>query len=397
MTGITNVDELLSILNTSESILRYNSQIEEDISQNGGTVLYSYNNIIIASEINDALFAELQKNTYIEYIKDLPLKKYGDINYSLINQLDISKINISEITTETIDNETIENITNIDINTTDSNVDGVSGKSKKSLLKNKTNDSINISTSKAPPIITNTGLTLSVMVNEWFTYPIIVDGTLPFKYDFYTNNFNGELTLYNYILSGITNDSGVYNIDIKVTNNYGYDQKTLILTVQDVVKIINSNLNVYNKIGTYFSYPIETSGDSPKIYTVSNLPTELILTDNVISGIFISGGTYDMTLIVSGTTSSDSKQLIVNVGNIPIINSSSEIYSQQYSDFNYAITPSGITYNIIGILPEGLIFNVNTISGNPIYTGITNLKMKATNPYGTTLKDLKITIYNMGE
>lgn len=396
MTGMTNVDELLSILNTSESILRYNSQIEEDISQNGGTVLYSYNNIIIASEINDALFTELQKNTYIEYIKDLPLKKYGDIDYSLINQLDISKIDISGITTETINNKTIETITNIDINT-DPNIDGVSGKSKKSLLKNKINDSINNSSSEVPPTITNTGLTLSVMTNEWFTYPILVDGTLPFKYEFSSNNFNGELTLNNNILSGKTNNSGIYNIIIKVKNNYGYDQKILTLTVQDAVKITNSNFNVYNKIGTYFTYPIETSGDSPKIYSVLNLPTELTLTDNVISGVFTSIGTYDMTLIVSGTTTSDSKQLIVNAGNIPIIDSPSEIYCQQYSGFTYTITPSGITYNIIGILPEGLKFSVDTISGTPVYTGITNLKMKATNPYGTTLKDLKITIYKIGE
>jgi hypothetical protein len=397
MTGMTNVDELLSILNTSESILRYNSQIEENISQNGGTILYSYNNIIIASEINDALFDELQKNTNIEYIKDLPLKKYGEIDYSFINQLDISKLDISGITTETIDNKTIESVTNINTNAKDSSIDGVSGKSKKSILKNKTNDSINNSTSETPPTITNTGLTLSVMVNEWFNYPILANGTLPFKYEFSSNNFNDELTLNNNILSGKTNNSGIYNIIIKVTNSYGYDQKILTLTVQDAVKITNSNLNVNNKIGTYFSYPIETSGDSPKTYSASNLPTELALTDNVISGIFTSGGTYDIILIVSGTTTSDSKQLIVNVGNIPIIDSSSEIYYQQYSGFTYTITPSGVTYNIIGILPEGLMFSVDTISGTPIYTGITNLKMKATNPYGTTLKDLKITIYKMEE
>lgn len=383
MTGMTNVDELLSILNTSESILRYNSQIEDDISQNGGTVLYSYNNIIIASEISETLFTELQKNTYIEYVKDLPLKKYGEIDYSLINQLDISKINISGITTETINNKTIDNITINKVK--NSSVDGVSGKSKK--LKN----------TETQPTITNTELILSTMINDWFTFPILVNGTLPLKYEFSSNNFNGDLILNNNILSGKTNESGIYNIIIKVINNYGYDQKTITLTVQDVVKITNSNLNVNNKIGTYFSYPIETSGDSPKIYTVSNLPTDLTLTDNIISGVFTNVGTYNMTLIVSDTTSSDYEQLTVNVGDIPIIDSPSEIYCQQYSGFSYTITPSGISYNIIGILPEGLMFNGNTISGTPIYTGVTNLKMKATNPYGTTLKDLKITIYKMGE
>ena len=39
-------------------------------------------------------------------------------------------------------------------------------------------------------------------------------------------------------------------------NRIKIHNKTLTLTVQDAVKIINSNLNVNNKIGTYFSYPI---------------------------------------------------------------------------------------------------------------------------------------------
>lgn len=383
MTGITNVDELLTILNTTESVLRYNSQIENNILQNGGTVLYSYNNIIIASEISESYFIELQKNSYIEYIEDLPLKKYGEINYSLIDQSDVSKMTNTEIINSNI-------VTNTDDNT---KTDGVSGKSKKDILKNVANNIISSGTSGIPPTITNTGLTLNVLINDWFSYPILANGTLPIKYEFNTNN--KDISLYNNILSGCTNKSGVYDIIIKVTNNYGYDQKKLVLTVYETVKITNSDFNIYNKLGTYFSYPIESTGDSPKIYSVPDLPSNLILTDNVISGIFTSGGTYNMTLIVSGVTTSDSKQLSVDVGNIPIITSSGEVYCEQYSGFTYTITPSGTTYNILGILPEGLIFNVDTISGIPIYAGVTNLKIKATNPFGISLKDLKITIYQI--
>jgi hypothetical protein len=384
MTGITNVDELLTILNTTESVLRYNSQIENNILQNGGTVLYSYNNIIIASEISESYFIELQKNSYIEYIEDLPLKKYGEINYALIDQSDVSKMTSNtEIINSTISTNTDDN----------KKTDGVSGKSKKDILQNVANNTISSSASGISPIITNTGLTMNVLINEWFTYPILANGTLPFKYEFNTNN--NDILLYNNILSGNTNKSGVYDIIIKVTNNYGYDQKKLVLNVYEKVEIINNEFNVYNKIGTPFTYQIDSTGDSPKTYSVLNLPSELILTDNIITGVFTSSGTYNMTLIVSGITTSDSKQLTVNVGVPPIITSLGEVYCEQYSGFTYIVTPSGTTYNILGILPEGLIFNIDTISGIPIYAGVTNLKIKATNPFGVSLKDLKITIYQI--
>lgn len=96
-TGATNINELIDLLNISDTILRYNSSIEYDINKNGGTVIYSYNNIIIASEISEELYNELQKNPYIDYIESLPLKKYGEVDISLIDQFDTSKITTIEI------------------------------------------------------------------------------------------------------------------------------------------------------------------------------------------------------------------------------------------------------------------------------------------------------------
>jgi hypothetical protein len=95
-TTVTSIDELIKSLNISTNILRYNSEVETSVKQNGGTVLYSYNNIIIASEISESFYNELQKNPYIDYIESLPLKKYGDVNTDLINQLDVSKIFIGD-------------------------------------------------------------------------------------------------------------------------------------------------------------------------------------------------------------------------------------------------------------------------------------------------------------
>ena len=105
-----------------------------------------------------------------------------------------------------------------------------------------------------------------------------------------------------------------------------------------------------------------------------------------------------MTLTVYNSTSTDSEILTIVSGDSPVITSSGEVINEQYSNFNYVVTSnpiSGVTYNLIGILPEGLLFSIDTISGIPIYDGEYDLKIKATNAFGTTLKDLKIIIYGI--
>lgn len=87
-----SIEKILEMINISNDILSYNSSIIDSIQQNSGVVLYSYNNIIIASNISDEFLNELQKNPNIEYIQNLPLQKYGSVDYSLINQLDIQNL-----------------------------------------------------------------------------------------------------------------------------------------------------------------------------------------------------------------------------------------------------------------------------------------------------------------
>lgn len=87
-----SIEKILEIINISNDILSYNSSVIDSIQQNSGVVLYSYNNIIIASNISDEFLNELQKNPNIEYIQNLPLQKYGSVDNSLINQLDIENL-----------------------------------------------------------------------------------------------------------------------------------------------------------------------------------------------------------------------------------------------------------------------------------------------------------------
>ena len=395
MTGTTNIDELLSLLNSSDillnasdTILRYKTSIEDDVKVNGGTVIYSFNNIIIASEISEDFFVKLQANPYIDFIGDLPLKKFGNVSSDLLDQLDISKlfINTSGVTSAIVNPS--------------SSVDGVSGKSRVPAIQNIINGlPAPIPTLQGlPPVILNTGLTLSIATNTGFTFPLFVDGTTPITFNFVRPaNYVGQLSLQNSnTLIGQVTNVGTYNITITATNGYSVDTKILTLNVFENIKITNTNLKVYSKIGTQFNYAIETLGTPPISYSAIGLPSGLTLNNNIISGIFNSANTYNITITATGQTNSDSKILTITSGSPPIITSSGQTSSPQYTGFTYTITSlnstGDTTYNIIGILPTGLEFNGKTISGIPIYTGPYSLEIKATNPFGTTLKDLNITI-----
>ena len=391
MTGTTesSINDLITLLNVSDTILRYNSDIETSIRAHGGSVIYSYNNIIIATEISDVLYSELQKNTTIEYIQDLPLKKYGDLDLSLIDQLDLSKIYIGDTGSTIISNST-SGTGGISIdNVVTSGTDGVSGKSKPVATSGIGN----------APIIINDNLTLTATTSDTFSYTILVDGTATLQF-IRPSNYNGTLQLQNgNTINGQSTSDGVYNIVFKAMNNNGIDTRVLVLTISEPVKITNTTFKVSNKIGSQFSYTILSEGSFPKDYYVTPIPSGITLNNNVLSGIFLSAGTYNMSMTVTGLTNSDTKNLIVNVGNPPIITSSDNISSEQHVYFMYEITStpdSGVTYNIIGSLPEGLSFKVNKITGKPKKTGVKNVTIKAINSFGQTTKNLSITIYQMG-
>lgn len=55
----------------------FNPEISNQIKEDGGTIIYSSGNIIIASEISVELYRELIKSPYIESMESLPLKRYN--------------------------------------------------------------------------------------------------------------------------------------------------------------------------------------------------------------------------------------------------------------------------------------------------------------------------------
>lgn len=65
--------------------LTYTTEIKNEIVKSGGTIVFTKDNIILASEISEAQYRELLKNIFIEKIDVLPLKRYGNegIKYTI--------------------------------------------------------------------------------------------------------------------------------------------------------------------------------------------------------------------------------------------------------------------------------------------------------------------------
>lgn len=368
-TGVTNINELIELLGISEELLRTNTIIESEITKHGGKVVYSFNDIIIASEISDETYGELQKNPFIDSIYEVPLKRYGEIDINLIDQLDVSKLpkNIS--------------------------ANGSSGTSGTSGTSGITPGY----TVGAAPVIVNTILTLTAITNEWFEYNLIATGATPIQFGIIPNIY-GPISINGSLIKGLSSKDGTFDIIMTATNSVGVDSKTLTVQVGQKPKI-TSDLFRTASIGKSFSYEITSSGTAPKTYTIPWLPSGLYQNENIITGIPSETGTTNIVLGISNSYGSDSKTLVLTVGGQkPIITSASSKSVEEYSDFEHTIIASGdqpITFSVIGTLPEGLTFAVDTISGTPTVPGVKKIKLKAINAYGYNEQDYTITITNM--
>lgn len=88
----------------------FNPEISNLINNEGGTVIYSSGNIIVASEISDELYRELLKSPYIETLEVLPLKRYSvtqktDIPTITVNNQSVAFEDISTTTEDNTENQ----------------------------------------------------------------------------------------------------------------------------------------------------------------------------------------------------------------------------------------------------------------------------------------------------
>ncbi len=166
--------------------------------------------------------------------------------------------------------------------------------------------------------------------------------------------------------------------------------------------VITSSLAVSRVNGTAFNYEI-TADNGPHTFSASPLPSGLSLSGAVISGTTPAIGSYSITLTATnGTASTDTKVLVLTSNNAaaPIISGSLTANGVVGQFFTYQITATAAgstpTYTAIG-LPGGLTCSTSgLISGNPTASGLFVVGLRATNPSGTGMADLQLTIATAG-
>ena len=88
----------------------FNPEISNLIKNEGGAVVFSSGNIIVASEISEELYIELLKSPYVDSLEVLPLKRYSNTQTS-----DIPTVSIENTTVafEDLSNETPDDDENV--------------------------------------------------------------------------------------------------------------------------------------------------------------------------------------------------------------------------------------------------------------------------------------------
>ena len=64
--------------------ITYNDPIKQIIVSSGGTIIFTKDNMIIASDLSESQYRELLRSEYVEKIDVLPLKSYGNVPSTIL-------------------------------------------------------------------------------------------------------------------------------------------------------------------------------------------------------------------------------------------------------------------------------------------------------------------------
>lgn len=62
----------------------YNDYIKNNILISGGTIIFTRDNVIMASEISEEQYQALMNDPYVDKVDILPLKRYEGVKYAEI-------------------------------------------------------------------------------------------------------------------------------------------------------------------------------------------------------------------------------------------------------------------------------------------------------------------------
>ncbi len=169
-----------------------------------------------------------------------------------------------------------------------------------------------------PPTITNNPLTASGTRNVQFTtYTVTASGSPEITYT--ASNLPDGLTFnpVNQTINGTPTSSGEKSVLLIATNEYGSDNKTLVITIVEGLQppVITSSLTANGVKNIPFTYNIEASGSQPITFSidVASLPAGLGFSGGVISGIPTVFGTFNIPMTATNSVNHDDKTLELTI------------------------------------------------------------------------------------
>ena len=255
-----------------------------------------------------------------------------------------------------------------------------------------------------------TDQTINKITNIFFNYSILVTGTVTF-WEVLSVLPDGLSVNQFGLISGTIKTAGTNEINIKVSNERGFDTaKITINVVSNLLKpVILPNQTLLGIKGVLFNNKILTSGEDgiPTNWKINIGETlhpglNLDLNNGVISGYPLVAGN-STTKIIAGNSAGDSTPTsvaiqIISKDNAPIITTNQLFTGTVGTAFNKNILFAGVATQWFiqqGSLPSGLFLDSSTgaIYGTPTaYSAQRDISIFAGNESGSDIEIIKITI-----
>lgn len=180
-----------------------------------------------------------------------------------------------------------------------------------------TDNKVLVLTVGTPPSI-NSALTASGATGLQFsTYIVTASGSSPITYN--ATNLPSGLSFdpNTHSINGSPTDVGETNVILTASNEYGNDNKILVITIiaGPQPPVITSELTASCVVNQAFSYTVTANGTEPITYTATNLPAGLSFdaATQIISGIPTATGVTYVELTATNSAGSDSKTLEITI------------------------------------------------------------------------------------
>ena len=223
-----------------------------------------------------------------------------------------------------------------------------------------------------------------------------------------TDTLPDGLTLTDGVLSGTTDDDGIYTITLTATNNEGSETATLNLCVSlGIIAPVWSNISdVTISAGESINLDLNdyVAGGGTIVITASGLPDDVTLSDGVLSGSSLTDiGTHEIEVTATNEAGESSTTFDIEIeGAAPVWSTiprqiRSVGFTVIFNLNNFVTGTPAPTITATG-LPSGLSIQDGIITGQPsIYGQGRTVTATATNAAGSAITEFRFLIRNAGE